>query len=156
LFSLIDYAGERPSEEAKEFRTLGTGYGGLQQGKESCLCRDIHRAQHAPVSGYKDAGPYSSFDIAFGVAAGQFPQVTFETAVDQGKEFACHAALETCHGLSVYFADPYCSWQRGSNETGNGLLREFFPKGQDFAEVTDEELAHALNLINHRPRKCLS
>jgi IS30 family transposase len=97
-----------------------------------------------------------SMEIAFGVAAGQFPQGTFQTAtVDRGKEFACYAALETCHGLSVYFADPYSSWQRGSNENGNGLLREFFPKGKDFADVTDEELAHALNLINHRPRKCL-
>jgi IS30 family transposase len=45
--------------------------------------------------------------------------------------------------------------QRGSNENGNGLLREFFPKGKDLAEVSDQELAHALRLINNRPRKCL-
>ncbi len=57
--------------------------------------------------------------------------------------------------MKVYFADPYSSWQRGSNENGNGLLREFFPKGKDFAEVTEEELEHALQLINNRPRKCL-
>jgi IS30 family transposase len=71
-----------------------------------------------------------SMEIAFGVAASQFPQRTFLTATaDRGKEFACYAALETFHDLSVYFADPYSSWQRGSNENGNGLLREFFPKG---------------------------
>ncbi|OIB01047.1 hypothetical protein AK95_01130 [Paenibacillus sp. LC231] len=52
-------------------------------------------------------------------------------------------------------ADPYSSWQRGSNENSNGLLREFFPKGHDLAEITDEELAHAIRLINLRPRKCL-
>jgi IS30 family transposase len=97
-----------------------------------------------------------SMEIAFGVAAGQFPQGAFLTATtDRGKEFACYASLEFTHGVDVYFADPYSSWQRGSNENGNGLLREFFPKGRDLAEVSDQELAHALHLINHRPRKCL-
>ena len=97
-----------------------------------------------------------SMEIAFGVIASQYPQKTFLTATtDRGKEIACYDALETFHGLDVYFADPYSSWQRGSNENGNGLLREFFPKGHDFAQVTDQELAHALHLINHRPRKCL-
>jgi IS30 family transposase len=97
-----------------------------------------------------------SMEIAFGVAAGQFPQGAFRTATaDRGKEFACYAALEFTHGMDVYFADPYSSWQRGSNENGNGLLREFFPKGKDLAEVSDQELAHALRLINNRPRKCL-
>jgi IS30 family transposase len=97
-----------------------------------------------------------SMEVAFGVVASQYPQGTFQTATaDRGKEFACYNALETFHEMNVYFADPYSSWQRGSNENGNGLLREFFPKGHDFAQVTDEELAHALHLINHRPRKCL-
>nr|WP_229523413.1 IS30 family transposase [Paenibacillus farraposensis] len=80
----------------------------------------------------------------------------FQTAtVDRGKEFACCASLEATHGVQVYFADPYSSWQRGSNENANGLLREFFPKGTDFAQLTDEALEKALPLINHRPRKCL-
>lgn len=94
--------------------------------------------------------------MAFGVIAGSFPKGTFQTAtVDRGKEFACHERLEADHGLDIYFADPYSSWQRGTNENANGLLREFFPKGKDFAEVSTEELIHALYLINNRPRKCL-
>lgn len=97
-----------------------------------------------------------SMEIAFGVLAGQFPEAAIQTATaDRGKEFACHAALKAIHGVEVYFADPYSSWQRGSNENANGLLREFFPKGHDFAQVTDAELARALRLINNRPRKCL-
>ncbi|WDH80756.1 IS30 family transposase [Paenibacillus urinalis] len=97
-----------------------------------------------------------SMEIAVGVAAAQHPVGTFQSAtVDRGKEFACFQNLEETHGMKVYFADPYSSWQRGSNENGNGLLREFFPKGKDFAEVGDEELEHALHLINNRPRKCL-
>ncbi|MCW3793777.1 IS30 family transposase [Paenibacillus sp. LS1] len=97
-----------------------------------------------------------SMEIALGVAISQYPKGTFLTATaDRGKEFACYANLEITHGLHVYFADPYSSWQRGSNENGNGLLREFHPKGTDFAQVEDDALAHCLDLINHRPRKCL-
>ncbi|MCP1421917.1 IS30 family transposase [Paenibacillus xylanexedens] len=97
-----------------------------------------------------------SMEIALGVAISQYPTGTFLTATaDRGKEFACYANLETTHSLHVYFADPYSSWQRGSNENANGLLREFFPKGTDFAQVEDEDLAHSLDLMNHRPRKCL-
>ena len=97
-----------------------------------------------------------SMEIAYGVAASQYPAAAFQTATaDRGKEFACYASLEATHDVQIYFADPYSSWQRGSNENANGLLREFFPKGTDFAQITDEALEKALHLINHRPRKCL-
>lgn len=95
-------------------------------------------------------------EVAFGVLASQYPASAMLTATsDRGKEFACYANLEHFHGVQMYFADPYSSWQRGSNENGNGLLREFFPKGYDFSMVTDEELAYAVSLINNRARKCL-
>ena len=55
----------------------------------------------------------------------------------------------------VYFADPYSSWQRGTNENTNGLLREFYPKKFDFSNITQNELDIVLNIINNRPRKCL-
>ncbi|GED71792.1 IS30 family transposase [Brevibacillus reuszeri] len=98
----------------------------------------------------------TSLEKAFGVVAASFPKGTFQTAtVDRGKEFACYERLESAHDLAIYFADPYSSWQRGTNENANGLLREFFPKGIDFAEVSEEELAQALGLMNNRPRKYL-
>ncbi|WP_315792349.1 IS30 family transposase [Paenibacillus sp. BIC5C1] len=97
-----------------------------------------------------------SMEIALGVAISQYPKGTFLTATaDRGKEFACYANLKDTHGVHIYFVDPYSSWQRGSNENGNGLLREFHPKGTDFALVEDEKLGQTLDLINHRPRKCL-
>ncbi|EMC45705.1 putative transposase [Streptococcus mutans SM1] len=73
---------------------------------------------------------------------------------DRGKEFACYPLVEEL-GIKFYFADAYSSWQRGSNENSNGLLREYFPKKTDLATITDEELFSALFQINHRPRKCL-
>lgn len=75
--------------------------------------------------------------------------------LDNGKEFARFKEIEKKTGLSVYFADPYSSWQRGTNENTNGLLRRYFPKGMDFRNVTEEALAKAVKKLNHRPRKCL-
>ena len=76
--------------------------------------------------------------------------------VDNGREFARFKELEDKTGLTVYFADPYSAWQRGTNENTNGLLRQYFPKGTDFRNVTEEELAFAVKKLNHRPRKCLN
>lgn len=73
---------------------------------------------------------------------------------DRGKEFACYPLVENL-GIDFYFADAYSSWQRGSNENSNGLLREYFPKKTDLALISDEDLFSALFAINHRPRKCL-
>ncbi|WP_420916749.1 IS30 family transposase [Persicobacter diffluens] len=75
---------------------------------------------------------------------------------DNGKEFACHEKLETTLGCPVYFADPYASWQRGTNENTNGLIRQFFPKGKCLNETTLEHVNHVENLLNTRPRKVLN
>jgi IS30 family transposase len=97
-----------------------------------------------------------AMENAFDVIASLYPKGTFQTATtDRGKEFACYANLEATHRVKIFFADPYSSWQRGSNENANGLLREFFPKGTDFTGVKEKDLEYALDLINRRPRKCL-
>lgn len=84
------------------------------------------------------------------------PFNAFKTATtDRGKEFACFQSIQDKLGITLYFADPYSSWQRGSNENSNGLLREFYPKKTDLARVNEHELIKNLFLINSRPRKCL-
>ena len=99
----------------------------------------------------------ASMEGAIHAVHGAFPDGTFETATtDRGKEFSGHERIQASLGVPMYFADPYSSWQRGSNENANGLLREFFPKGTDFAQVAHDELADALAKINGRPRKCLN
>ena len=74
---------------------------------------------------------------------------------DNGKEFAEHAFMAQCLQAKVYFAHPYCSWERGLNENHNGLLRQYFPKKTNFLKVSQLEVAEALYLLNHRPRKAL-
>lgn len=74
---------------------------------------------------------------------------------DNGKEFAEHEFIAKCLEAKVYFAHPYCSWERGLNENHNGLLRQYFPKDSSLLEVTQEEVDDAIYQMNHRPRKCL-
>jgi IS30 family transposase len=74
---------------------------------------------------------------------------------DNGTEFArCHR-LEGHMGITLYFADPGCPYQRGTNENTNGLLRQYFPKGTDFRDITHAEVRRAETLLNNRPRACL-
>jgi IS30 family transposase len=74
---------------------------------------------------------------------------------DHGKEFAYHEQMaETLH-LKFYFAHPYAAWERGTNENTNGLLRQYFPKKQDFQWVSNKEIQQAMLKLNFRPRKSL-
>ncbi len=76
--------------------------------------------------------------------------------VDNGKEFSAHKELAIETGMPVYFCDPYSPWQRGTNENTNGLLRQFFPKGTSFENISAENLDFVVDLINNRPRKRLN
>jgi transposase, IS30 family len=75
--------------------------------------------------------------------------------LDNGTEFAKHQQIADSLELDVYFADPYASYQRGTNENTNGLLRRYFPKGTDFRTITQRQLDAAVEEINNRPRKKL-
>jgi IS30 family transposase len=74
---------------------------------------------------------------------------------DNGREFSEHARMAADLEAAVYFAHPYCSWERGVNENTNGLIRQYFPKHRDLTTVTGDELHHAMHRLNHRPRKNL-
>lgn len=74
---------------------------------------------------------------------------------DNGKEFAEFMKLEKGLGMTVYFAHPHSPWERGTNENTNGLIREYFPKGMDFGNVSKAEVDNMVRSMNNRPRKCL-
>jgi IS30 family transposase len=74
---------------------------------------------------------------------------------DNGKEFAEHKELSRRTGVDAYFAKPHCSWQRGTNENTNGLIRQFFPKGSDIARESPARINQVQDLLNNRPRRCL-
>ena len=72
---------------------------------------------------------------------------------DNGTEFIQHEKIAETLQAKTYFAHPYASWERGINENTNGLLRQFFPKGSAFKNVTDNDVDRAVDLLNNRPRK---
>lgn len=75
--------------------------------------------------------------------------------VDNGSENQYWQEMEEDTGAKVYFAHPYSSWERGTNENTNGLVRRYFPKGTDFSQVSEEEIAAVEYALNTRPRKRL-
>lgn len=75
--------------------------------------------------------------------------------LDNGTEFSDWERLEKQTGMTIYFAYPYHSWERGTSENTNGLLRQYFPKTMDFNLITPKELVQVVKRLNDRPRKRL-
>ena len=74
---------------------------------------------------------------------------------DQGMEMSNHHKIKIATGLEVFFCDPHSPWQRGTNENTNGLLRQYFPKGQDLSQFAPDHLGAVSTQLNRRPRKTL-
>jgi IS30 family transposase len=74
---------------------------------------------------------------------------------DNGLEFAAHVYIANELGIDFYFTHPYCSWEKGTNENTNGLIRQYYPKGTDFNSISQEMLDKVEKELNNRPRNCL-
>ena len=74
---------------------------------------------------------------------------------DNGTEFACHEMIGKSLGVTIYFADPYASWQKGAIENANGLIRQYVPKTETFEHVSHQQITKYSKRINMRPRKKL-
>ena len=83
------------------------------------------------------------------------PVRTHTITADNGKEFAEHERIARDLRADVYFAHPYTSWERATNENMNGLIRQYFPKKCNFATITQQEIEFVMERLNNRPRKCL-
>lgn len=85
----------------------------------------------------------------------KLPRRVHTITSDNGKEFALHQHIAHALNAKFYFARPYASWERGTNENSNGLLRQYFPKKHDFNLITQEQIDFAVREMNDRPRKTL-
>jgi len=74
---------------------------------------------------------------------------------DNGIEMARHEEITRKTGMKIYFAHPYSSWERGTNENTNGLIRRYLPKGTDFNEIDEKKLMSIQEKLNNRPRKII-
>jgi IS30 family transposase len=126
-------------------------------GSTACLASHVERKSRytvlAPLPDAKAQSLNTGTVRAF-ARHGDLPCRTI--TADNGKEFAGHAELGRRLGGRVYFARPYHAWERGLNENTNGLVRQFFPKGLDLANVGDHDVHRVEDLLNGRPRKCLA
>jgi transposase, IS30 family len=105
------------------------------------------------LDGKRDA---ATFLEAFSKRLESLPSyIKLSLTYDNGSEACKHELLTARCGMPVYFADPGCPWQRGSNENANGLLRQYLPKSIDLQSYTEDDLSRIENLINNRPRKIL-
>lgn len=127
------------------------------RGKSGCLATFAERKTRLYTAIKMQDRTADSMESAIKYLYITLPKKAFLTATtDRGGEFACFENIKSDLGLTLYFADPYCPHQRGTNEYSNGLLREFYPKKTDLGKIDQKELTHFLFLINNRPRKCLN
>ncbi|MEA3366504.1 MAG: IS30 family transposase, partial [Planctomycetota bacterium] len=130
----------------------GCGSTGRRNRSRACLATHVERLSRYTVLAKLPDGTAEGFNAGTVAAFGRHRDLPRRTlTADNGKEFARFAVLETALGLDVYFARPYHAWQRGSAENTNGLLRQFFPKGQDLRRVTSAQVQRVESLLNHRP-----
>lgn len=83
------------------------------------------------------------------------PRARKTLTLDNGTENTLHQEITAALGLRCYFSHPYASWERGTCENTNGLIRWYLPKGTDFSTISAEQIAQIEFSLNNRPRKCL-
>lgn len=84
-----------------------------------------------------------------------FKRKVHTITTDNGLEFAQHQTISKKLQCDYYFCHPYSSWERGLNENINGLIRQYIPKSSSFEHLTQKDIQHIENRLNHRPRKSL-
>jgi len=83
------------------------------------------------------------------------PRAKRTITFDNGPENRAWQPVQEATGARCFFAHPYHSWERGTNENTNGLIRDYFPKGTDFTTIPEAEIARVEHELNTRPRKRL-
>ena len=128
----------------------------IGKGHSGALVTIVERKTSFTVSMRVDDKSAKSVTAATIALLQPYKEAVHTITADNGKEFAYHEMMTEYLNCGVYFADPYCSWQRGLNENTNGLLRQYWPKATDFKKVSQSEVEDVIVQLNDRPRKKLN
>lgn len=147
----------RPAE-VETRKTVGHWEGDLINGAHETgnLVTLVERNTRYSLVGRTDSKETEEVTQEIGVQFETLPQaVRLSLTLDNGKEFARHEDMALSIHMDVFFARPYHSWERGTNENTNGLIRRLHPKKSSFAKIGPAELKRIDTFLNDRPRKCL-
>ncbi len=126
------------------------------KGHSGCIATFVERKSGYLLAVKLNRGTAKNFEVAaersFAAIAKNYRKTL---TLDNGTEMSNYEEIERSTGLEIYFAQPYHSWERGTNENTNGLLRFYFPKQMRFESITQEMLDLAVKQLNTRPRKRL-
>ena len=128
----------------------------IGKGHSGALVTIVERKTSFTVSTRVDDKSAKTVTAATIALLAPFKGAVLTITADNGKEFAYHEKMTESLKCDVYFADPYCSWQRGLNENTNGLLRQYWPKSTDFKKVSQSAVQDVIVNLNDRPRKKLN
>lgn len=149
--------GTRPAEVATR-ETVGHWEGDLINGANGTgnLTTLVERNTRFTLVGRTDSKEAQEVTQKVIALFNLLPQKSRQSlTLDNGKEFARHEEIAKESVIDVFFATPYHSWERGTNENTNGLIRRLYPKKSSFAEIGEVELKRIDAFLNDRPRKCL-
>lgn len=122
-------------------------------GSKDCLVTLVERVTGTTLIGLIEARTTEQVNGWLIPLIRKSPSLFKTITVDNGTEFHSYALVEAATGVTFYFATPYHSWERGTNENTNGLIRQYVPKGANMAHLTAAHCALIERLLNHRPRK---
>jgi IS30 family transposase len=147
---------EHRPKEADSRRRPGHWEADTMIGKRGRLATCVERKSRYLLIARLPDGSAAQFNAAAIRHFRKVPRAIRKTLTnDNGSEFIEHGKLSARLGFKTFFANPYSSWERGTNENTNGLVRQYCPKGSDFSQLTPQRVAKIAHKLNNRPRKCL-
>ena len=149
---------ERPPEveERKEFGHFEADLVVSARNGKGAILTVVERVSRYTLIGKLEDKTSLKTNLALSFALSGYPKDLLKSITyDNGLEFAGHKEVNNIYDLTSYFCEPYHSWEKGTIENRNGVIRYYFPKGTDFSKITEEQIKYVQDKINKRPMKLL-
>lgn len=144
---------ERPIEAEERLETGHWEIDTVMGSTKACILTLVDRLSGYVMIGKLNRRTVEQTNLRLHQMIKKLHHKVYTITADNGSEFHGYKKIEKRHDLKVYFANPHHSWERGSNENTNGLIRQYLPKGQSMDQLTQAKCNAIADKLNHRPRK---